>query len=648
MSSYCRSSINLEQFSKFPWSNSEEYVASLRVLSKSKRVKQVSPKVSAANLPDSSNPGCKFYVRNTRSGRSLLVDTSAQLSVIPRTPAARPYPNPGLFLQAVNTSPIITFVTCSLSLDIGFRRLFPWVFVVADIPCAILGADFLAAFDLLVNCLQSRLHDKTINLTVRGISFSDAPRKLAVLEPEPENQFRQLLAKYPGLTRPNFSTSIPPHDIVHHIQTTGPPVFSRSYRLVPARLAAANAKFEHMLQMDIIHVLAAFYKVKADLADATLLAHFSHDAPISLMVDASNVAVGAVLQQYLADRTQPLAFFSRKLSPNETRYSTFGREHLAVFLAVKHFQHFLEDRDFTMFTDHQPISFAFKSTPNKLKPGEIRQLDYISQFTSDTRHVDRSINGVAGALPRPSIAHLQLSPGIDLAEMAADCTRIRSVAYHPTAYGMVKRFHRQLKASLRAADDPENWTDHLPLVRLGIRSSLKSNLGCSAAELVFGATVRLPRQKISLTPRVAVEDPTNLLHRLRQFMRTHSPALPRSPVSESYLEKDSATCSHVYLRCDRVRRPLEPTYDGPFRVISRGTKNFRIQRGTREEVVSVDRLKAAVPNTSPDEPCGLLPLLLLLLLLLLPDPLLLFPVYFICRHVRDPQLQLPPTQLPTL
>ncbi|BHF72124.1 hypothetical protein SprV_0401518800 [Sparganum proliferum] len=90
-------------------------------------------------------------------------------------------------------------------------------------------------------------------------------------------------------------------------------------------------------------------------------------------------------------------------------------------------------------------------------------------------------------------------------------------------------------------------------------------------------------------------------------MQTLSPVPPRPSPSESYLEKDLATCSHVYLRCDRVRRPLEPPHDGPFRVISRGTKNFRIQRGTREEVVSVDRLKAAVPDTPPDEPCGPLP-----------------------------------------
>nr|VZI51362.1 unnamed protein product [Spirometra erinaceieuropaei] len=93
---------------------------------------------------------------------------------------------------------------------------FSWGFVAADVPCAILGADSLAAFDLLVDCRQSRLRDKTTNPTVRGISSSDVPRQLTVLHPEPENPFRQLLAKYAGLTRSNCSASIPSHDFVHH------------------------------------------------------------------------------------------------------------------------------------------------------------------------------------------------------------------------------------------------------------------------------------------------------------------------------------------------------------------------------------------------------------------------------------------------
>nr|VZI21300.1 unnamed protein product [Spirometra erinaceieuropaei] len=58
------------------------------------------------------------------------------------------------------------------------------VFVVSDIPYAIFGADFLASFNLLVDSYQSRLYDKTINLTVRGIASSDASCQLAILGPE--------------------------------------------------------------------------------------------------------------------------------------------------------------------------------------------------------------------------------------------------------------------------------------------------------------------------------------------------------------------------------------------------------------------------------------------------------------------------------
>ncbi|BHF72621.1 hypothetical protein SprV_0401568900 [Sparganum proliferum] len=183
-----------------------------------------SPKVSATTRGN-ANPGRTFNVRDTRSGRLFLVNTGA----IPRTTGGRRCPYPSLILQTANTSLI---ATCLFSLDIGLWRLFLWVFVVADIPCLILSADFLANIYLLVDCRQSCLHDKTTNLTVRRIS-SNASRQLAVLDPEPENPCRMLLAKYFGLTRPKFSLSTPPHDAVHHTRTTGPPVFSRHVLLPP-------------------------------------------------------------------------------------------------------------------------------------------------------------------------------------------------------------------------------------------------------------------------------------------------------------------------------------------------------------------------------------------------------------------------------
>ncbi|BHF64803.1 hypothetical protein SprV_0200781000 [Sparganum proliferum] len=147
-------------------------------------------------------------------------------------------------------------------------------------------------------------------------------------------------------------------------------------------------------------------------------------------------------------------------------------------------------------------------------------------------------------------------------------TRIWTTTYHPTANAIVERFHRQLETSLRFTDDPENWADHISLVLVGIRSALKPDLDCFAAELAIGAAVRPPGEMISPNSRGAVEDPANLLHRLRQFMRTLSRVPRRSSASPSYLEKDLATCCHVYLRCDRARWPLEPPYDDPFRVLS--------------------------------------------------------------------------------
>ena len=78
---------------------------------------------------------------------------------------------------------------------------------------------------------------------------------------------------------------------------------------------------------------ASFEQVKTALANATLLAHPKPVSPFCVMTDASDVAMGAVLQQWVNDAWQPISFFSKKLQPAETRYSTFGRE---TFSSVPH------------------------------------------------------------------------------------------------------------------------------------------------------------------------------------------------------------------------------------------------------------------------------------------------------------------------
>ena len=64
--------------------------------------------------------------------------------------------------------------------------------------------------------------------------------------------FADLLNHYPQLLHLYSSSSEVRHDIVHHIRTSGPPVFARPRRLGPEELATAKAEFEHMLQLGII------------------------------------------------------------------------------------------------------------------------------------------------------------------------------------------------------------------------------------------------------------------------------------------------------------------------------------------------------------------------------------------------------------
>ena len=143
---------------------------------------------------------------------------------------------------------------------------------------------------------------------------------------------------------------------------------------------------------------SVFEEIKDALAKTTLLVHPKSDAPINVMIDASDVAIGAVLQQYLDEKWCPLSYFSCKLSPTEQRYSAFDRELLAFYCALCHFRHFLEAREFYVLTDHKPLTNSLMSKPDRHSPRQDRHLDFISQFTSDIRHVTGQDNPVADAL----------------------------------------------------------------------------------------------------------------------------------------------------------------------------------------------------------------------------------------------------------
>ena len=154
-------------------------------------------------------------------------------------------------------------------------------------------------------------------------------------------------------------------------------------------------------------LVAAFDKCKAALSTSTLLAHPERGAHLAVVTDASGFAMGAALQQHVDGAWQPLAFFSRKLSPTQQKYSPYDRELLAIYSAVRHFRHMLEARHFTIFTDHKPIAFAYAQRRDNCSPRQFRHLDFIAQFTTDIRHISGQHNVVADALSRVEVEAVQ-------------------------------------------------------------------------------------------------------------------------------------------------------------------------------------------------------------------------------------------------
>jgi cleavage and polyadenylation specificity factor subunit 1 len=173
-------------------------------------------------------------------------------------------------------------------------------------------------------------------------------------------------------------------------------------------------------------MVTAFEAAKSSLAAATVLAHPRPGADMSLMVDASDLHVGAVLQQRTSPGAawQPLGFFSAKLSPAESRYSAFDRELLACVLGIKHFRYLLEGRRWTLFTDHKPLTFALHKIGEPWTARQARHLSYVAEYTSDIRHVAGRDNVVADMLSRPptapAVCAVPAAPeGVDYSTIAA-------------------------------------------------------------------------------------------------------------------------------------------------------------------------------------------------------------------------------------
>jgi hypothetical protein len=102
---------------------------------------------------------------------------------------------------------------------------------------------------------------------------------------------------------------------------------------------------------DSIHQIA-FDNVKTTIAKEVVLAYPDFTKPFDIYTDASTKQLGSVITQ----DNRPIAFFSRKLSGAQSKYTVTELELLAIVETLKEFNGMLWGQRINVYTDHKNLT----------------------------------------------------------------------------------------------------------------------------------------------------------------------------------------------------------------------------------------------------------------------------------------------------
>ena len=231
---------------------------------------------------------------------------------------------------------------------------------------------------------------------------------------------------------------------------------------------------------------------------------------------------------------------------------------------MKHFQHHLHNPNFHILTDHKPLIYAINSLNTQHSLRQAPQLDYISQFTTDLRHVHGVQNPVADALSRMRANVSMPSPTVPISELAQ-----------------------------------QQHTD------VELQSYLKSPNSLNLVTETFN--------HVSLICDIFPSPPhsSSTAHSYLQTLSDHisklKPCPPRAAFNQKPFVHPDLNSSHVFLQNDAVQRPLQQPYSGtsnrsPYKVLKQFSKTFIIDHSEKRQCVSKDRLKPAyLANNEQDQ-----------------------------------------------
>jgi hypothetical protein len=148
---------------------------------------------------------------------------------------------------------------------------------------------------------------------------------------------------------------------------------------------------------------SAFSNIKNLISESAFLAHYDPESEPVFTCDASPFGIGAVLETKLNGILQPLSFISRSLTTAEKHYAQIEREALAIVFAVKKYRQYLLGRNFTLRTDHRPLTAIFNErsgVPQMASSRVKRWALILSAYDYNVEYIPTKENGCADFLSR--------------------------------------------------------------------------------------------------------------------------------------------------------------------------------------------------------------------------------------------------------
>ncbi|XP_066978987.1 uncharacterized protein [Macrobrachium rosenbergii] len=367
-----------------------------------------------------------FYLRDTISGRMMLIDIGAMWSVfLPSREDCRRSPDLVASLTAANGSPILSYSTKLLSISMLGRR-YRWKFIVTDVRTPLLGADFLAHFGLAVDIGCKCLLDTE---SCQSLPLLPSPREPTICLIAPL-QYGSLLKEFPEAFKPELrQVPVAPEDIPKTaiIMPFGSYVFTFS----TFGLRNAGATFQRLMDSILGDLDFCFcYGDDILIFSRSHKEHLPHIRKFCCACRRVASSSGNIFGSPGPQRSPPaddgrqqrclwsLPGISHQRDPSahgllqqETQPYRVPLQHLLQGTLL------LEGKSFAIWSDHQLLFHSFTKLGDAWSSRQQRHLAAIAVFTSTIKYLPSRKNPVADALSRIKI-NTQL--GIDYEDLARE------------------------------------------------------------------------------------------------------------------------------------------------------------------------------------------------------------------------------------